>query len=360
MQPFPWDRLTTLGKDEVRVTNDVVALLGDRGGAWNRALGDAAASIGLAETSARLVTIRYAPLGGKAPRDGWLTTFQHADRRLGVLHLDLNCLRIVFDTLLEDASPPCIVDEWDAGFMTSVVTTLHHALARQGAPALSFADEPVDSGRATLLLKDTPHVELVFSVTAAYQSGVVRLFVPRTLWDEFEPGPPRPAPQACRAVPIQFTLVAGDVTLSREEVERLRSGDVVLLQNSAVDASGENLPYAARLRGPDCRVAASCHIVENRWQFTVLEPEPERGIMDETTQLTGAGTIDVELVVGRTTLSFGELTALAPGHVLQADRNVGDAVELVANGVVVARGELVSIEGKVGVRIHRLGAAPPR
>lgn len=57
----------------------------------------------------------------------------------------------------------------------------------------------------------------------------------------------------------------------------------------------------------------------------------------------------VELV--RFTMRLEDLLGLRVGEVLETGRAVGEHVVLTANGRAVARGELVDIEGDIGVRI---------
>ena len=57
---------------------------------------------------------------------------------------------------------------------------------------------------------------------------------------------------------------------------------------------------------------------------------------------------------GHTDLAPEEVAALAPGSVIPLDRKVGHPVEIVANAVTVARGELVEVRGRVAVRVLSL------
>jgi type III secretion protein Q len=61
--------------------------------------------------------------------------------------------------------------------------------------------------------------------------------------------------------------------------------------------------------------------------------------------------------VARFRLSLGELSALAPGQVLDTGQPVGQHAVLRAAGRPVAEGELVEVEGAIGLRIRTLGDA---
>jgi flagellar motor switch protein FliN/FliY len=66
--------------------------------------------------------------------------------------------------------------------------------------------------------------------------------------------------------------------------------------------------------------------------------------------------VRVEVRLGATGLSIGELLAMQPGSVLALERAVDEPVELIVNDSVIARGEMVSVEGEMGVRITEIVA----
>jgi flagellar motor switch/type III secretory pathway protein FliN len=59
----------------------------------------------------------------------------------------------------------------------------------------------------------------------------------------------------------------------------------------------------------------------------------------------------VRVEIGEASMLAREWASLARGDVLALGRRVGESVTLRVGGVPVARGELVEIEGDVGVRI---------
>lgn len=61
---------------------------------------------------------------------------------------------------------------------------------------------------------------------------------------------------------------------------------------------------------------------------------------------------------GHADLTPEEVSALAPGSVIPLDRRAGHPVEIVANAVTVARGELVEVGGRAAVRVLALEHAP--
>ena len=59
--------------------------------------------------------------------------------------------------------------------------------------------------------------------------------------------------------------------------------------------------------------------------------------------------VQVSAVLGRARMDVGELLKLGPGTVLELDRKVGEAIDIYVNNRLVARGEVVLVEDKLGV-----------
>ena len=64
--------------------------------------------------------------------------------------------------------------------------------------------------------------------------------------------------------------------------------------------------------------------------------------------------VNVAAVLGRTKLDVGDLMQLAPGQVLELDRKVGEAIDIYVNDRLVARGEVVLVEDKLGVTMTEI------
>jgi flagellar motor switch protein FliN/FliY len=59
--------------------------------------------------------------------------------------------------------------------------------------------------------------------------------------------------------------------------------------------------------------------------------------------------VHVSAVLGRARMEVGDLLKLGPGTVLELDRKVGEAIDIYVNNRLVARGEVVLVEDKLGV-----------
>ena len=66
--------------------------------------------------------------------------------------------------------------------------------------------------------------------------------------------------------------------------------------------------------------------------------------------------IGVELTVelGRTRMPIRDVLALGPGAVLALDTLAGEPVNLLVNGTLIARGDVVVVDGNYGVRVIEL------
>jgi flagellar motor switch protein FliN/FliY len=64
--------------------------------------------------------------------------------------------------------------------------------------------------------------------------------------------------------------------------------------------------------------------------------------------------VSVQAVIGRTTLEVAELLELGPGSVLELDRRVGEAIDIYINSRLVARGEVVVVDDRLGVTMTEI------
>ena len=87
---------------------------------------------------------------------------------------------------------------------------------------------------------------------------------------------------------------------------------------------------------------------------------PENEVLDgdEKTAVDLAPVFDVPVnisaVLGRTSLSVAQLLKLGPGAVLELDRKVGEAIDIYVNNRLVARGEVVVVDERLGVTMTEI------
>jgi flagellar motor switch protein FliN/FliY len=64
--------------------------------------------------------------------------------------------------------------------------------------------------------------------------------------------------------------------------------------------------------------------------------------------------VSVQAVIGRTTIEVSKLLELGPGSVLELDRRVGEAIDIYVNSRLVARGEVVVVDDRLGVTMTEI------
>lgn len=64
-------------------------------------------------------------------------------------------------------------------------------------------------------------------------------------------------------------------------------------------------------------------------------------------------TLDARLAEGRA--EVGALRDLREGSLVELDTEVGEPARLLANGVEIGKGEIVEVEGRLALRVTRLG-----
>lgn len=82
------------------------------------------------------------------------------------------------------------------------------------------------------------------------------------------------------------------------------------------------------------------------------ETAPEGG--EEVLKVAGGVPVSLVVVLGRKELTMKDLMELKIGQVVELNRVPQEAVDLVVSGRVIAKGELVEIDGKMGVRVLKI------
>ncbi|HET8538422.1 MAG TPA: type III secretion system cytoplasmic ring protein SctQ [Anaeromyxobacter sp.] len=177
------------------------------------------------------------------------------------------------------------------------------------------------------------------TVVAGDVAGRARLLVPPAAVRAVRG--PGSADGAAAALRIPLSLRRGTVALAAEELELLSPGDVVVVDADplADGAATLVLPGGAAIRG---RREADSFQVE------------EAAMTERTAQLP----VTLEVELARIEIPLGELARLEPGTVLPLPVDRRGLVTLRAGGRAVARGELVDVDGAVGVRVLSVEVTP--
>ena len=87
-------------------------------------------------------------------------------------------------------------------------------------------------------------------------------------------------------------------------------------------------------------------------QFEELEPESPPREQNLAVVLDIPVTVAMEL--GRTRMSIREFLQLAQGSVVKLDRPAGEPLDILVNGRLIARGEVVVVNERFGTRITHI------
>lgn len=61
--------------------------------------------------------------------------------------------------------------------------------------------------------------------------------------------------------------------------------------------------------------------------------------------------VRLSVEVGSTALKLSELMELAEGSVVELDRQAHELLDIMANGTLIAKGEVVTVNGRFGIRV---------
>ncbi len=147
---------------------------------------------------------------------------------------------------------------------------------------------------------------------------------------------------ALQEVPVRGSVRNGEVVLHPEELEAVQPGDVLLLDRCAGETAALHLPGGIEARG---RITGGSLEVEE-----VQLPDGGRS--------AGRAPVVLEVELATVTVPLRDVARIAPGAVLPLGIDRSGRVTLRIGDRAVARGELVEVDGAVGVRIGSLVEAP--
>lgn len=173
-------------------------------------------------------------------------------------------------------------------------------------------------------------------------------------------------------IDASIPLVVGHTTLRLDECDALTRGDVVRLAVSAFDVAGN-----ADIRLAACRLhlrwldAQHCFEVQSMLHDTdrpgdAIDPDITADATAGTSEEAGskldpsAIPIRLSFSLGKLASTVGELAALGPGSLLKLANALPPHVTIEANGLPVGAGELVDLDGRLGVQITQWGRGNAR
>ncbi len=161
------------------------------------------------------------------------------------------------------------------------------------------------------------------------------------------------------ALPVTLVAAIGMTWLGIDEVARLKPRDTILFDVRLLDEDGQlwivqgNAGFRVQRQGPDLTVTEQ--FMTRGW---TVPPEEEDGA--PRSELSSLEDLPLRVVfdLGELTLSLGELRALQVGQPLSLARPLSSAVAVRVNGALIGTGELVDIEGELGVTLTSLFQRP--
>lgn len=163
------------------------------------------------------------------------------------------------------------------------------------------------------------------------------------------------------ALPVTLRFEIGCSTLPVAVLASLALHDVVLVDHGWVGQDdtlwlGQGA-VGLRVRYEDTRLCVTQTLF--RRDMTMPASDTTTQIQDDDAEPASIDSIPVHLVfdLGERSMTLGELKALQVGQLLELDRPLGTLVNLRANGRLIGTGELVEIDGRLGVSIATLAAA---
>jgi flagellar motor switch protein FliN/FliY len=86
-------------------------------------------------------------------------------------------------------------------------------------------------------------------------------------------------------------------------------------------------------------------------QFMPLTPDMPAADRAHGIELLMDVALEVSVELGRSHMPIGDILALRTGSVIELDKLAGEPVDVSVNGTLIARGEVVVVDEKFGVRI---------
>ncbi|WP_018238586.1 type III secretion system cytoplasmic ring protein SctQ [Ensifer sp. BR816] len=154
--------------------------------------------------------------------------------------------------------------------------------------------------------------------------------------------------------PVQIR--AGTQQLSLGELQSLRPGDVVMCEQSHADEPvavlGNHLIAALNRSEAGLVFATGWQALKPSWESSAMSKQETQS----SEELEPLADLPVELVfeIGRAEFPLKEIARMGEGTVLHASPSLSSPVNILANGRLVGKGELIRIGEGLGVRVVRL------
>lgn len=370
VRSFPWGAVRTMTRAEVAVIRDVNRWLAERA-----PLGQLQAALAALLSTDVRVRVRSVGLV-KQPHglgDGAAVALADAEdprfERAVLVEAEYALVVAALSRGLRNR-PPTVMQPMSmsatvwGGFAAIVAAALRRA--RGGITSRVLTAGPATSLEGDLVRTGHELVSVGLVVLLADDAFEARIVAPRAVL-----GAPRATPWGAAAMgvlgstPLRLCVVGCAAVLSITDVASLRRGDVVLLPgwplgrgpeplagDVVLAASGASMGVAAVLKEGKLTLSDRLVPVVNESERSDAMDEGKNALMEAI----GEVPVVVRVEIGDVEMSAREWASVGLGEVVTMGRRVGEPVTLRVGNVVVARGDLVDVEGEVGVRIlERIG-----
>ncbi|MFW6067468.1 MAG: type III secretion system cytoplasmic ring protein SctQ, partial [Myxococcota bacterium] len=236
-------------------------------------------------------------------------------------------------------------------------------LSASGADGWRVAGVVTSPAAMGEVLGPGPRLRWEATVCAGGTAGTARLWLPLGSLDALDP---RPEARWGRVAHLRVPLAveAGAAMLPGADLRGLEPGAVIVLDEAWLRPGDDERRVRVRLAGAR-RTRWWCTATGAELRLQSIDHSTEaasaRGramTNDETTATimdrAGDAPVEVTVELARFTMALEELAAVQPGEVLVTGRAVGERVVLRAGDRAIGVGELVDVDGEVGVRVLRL------
>lgn len=300
--------------------------------------------------------------------DDSVTAFEWAGAQLQ-LQLPRAAAQQLLSALLDGAALPPLPQEMQAGALAAALDEVLASLERlgRGAPQampLVSAQPPAPLPHVLALQLDAQQGRQ--AIAGVLRTDGLGLLLLAGL---VAARPPQSGPLTGETLPLSLYLDIGYATLSVEELQQLGLGDVLPMERSFVSAERVlwlqapgagglhvQLPGAAHAGAASAEAASAAQApfltVVQSWTHAMPATDPS---LHEAASFD-AIPVRLSFDLGEISLTLAELRALQPGQAIRLGHPLAAAVRIRANGALIGEGELVEIDGLLGVSVSQLFA----
>jgi flagellar motor switch protein FliN len=84
------------------------------------------------------------------------------------------------------------------------------------------------------------------------------------------------------------------------------------------------------------------------------------GALEGNFDLLAGVSLRISVEVGSASMTLSDLLRLGEGSVVELDRQANDLLDIFANGTLIAKGEIVEVDGRYGIRVVDVVSADRR